>query len=66
MQFLSDSMDYYLAVGGHYHKNKKDKSDGYVIIPVCKGCNGKIEDEDLDVKVANQYVEEIGASKKTK
>lgn len=52
----------YQAVGGHYHKNGNDKSDGYIILPVCKTCNGRSEDYDLIVKNPNFYVEEIGAA----
>jgi len=52
------------AEGGHYHKNDYNNSDGYVIIPVCKSCNGKSEDEILTVRIANKFVEEIGASNK--
>lgn len=54
----------YQAVGGHYHKNRKDNTDGYIIIPVCKECNAKSENFDLVVKEPNKYVEEIGASVK--
>lgn len=56
---LNDKSDYQ-AEGGHYHKNRKDNSDGYIIIPVCKTCNGRNSDYDLVVKEENEYVEELG------
>ena len=54
--------DDYQAVGGHYHKNGHDNSDGYIILPVCKTCNGKSDDFDLKVKSPDFFVEEIGAT----
>ena len=58
----NNDRDDYLAVGGHYYKNGKNNVEGYIIVPVCKDCNGKQPDTDLIVKVENKYVEEIGAS----
>ena len=54
--------DDYQAVGGHYHKNGQDNSDGYIILPVCKTCNGRSKDIDLTVTTPDFYVEEIGAT----
>lgn len=54
--------DDYQAVGGHYHKNGYDNSDGYIILPVCKTCNGRPKDYDLIVTSPDFYVEEIGAT----
>lgn len=61
MQYMSK--DDYQAVGGHFHKNGKDNSDGYIIVPCCKSCNGKADDTDLVVCEENMFVEEVGASK---
>lgn len=58
------SKEAYQAEGGHYHKNGKDYTDGYIIIPVCKSCNAKNEDFKFNVVVNNKYVEEIGATLK--
>lgn len=58
------TVDDYQAVGGHYHKNGKDKTDGYIIIPVCKSCNAKNKDYKFNVVANNKYVEEIGATLK--
>ena len=58
---LTDKSDYQ-AEGGHYHKNGADDSDGYIIIPVCKTCNGRSSEYDLEVKEENEYVEELGAT----
>jgi len=54
--------DDYQAVGGHYHKNGHDNSDGYIILPVCKTCNGKPENYNLTLANKVLYVEEIGAT----
>ena len=61
-----ETLDYFQAVGGYYHKTGFDDSDGYIIFPVCKCCNGKREEEILAVKQPNKYVEEIGAVLKRK
>lgn len=58
------TVDDYQAEGGHYHKNGKDNTDGYIIIPVCKSCNAKNDDFILRVKENNKFVQEIGASEK--
>ena len=61
MEHPKTSKEKYQAEGGHYHKNGKDNKDGYIIIPVCKECNGRSEDYDLKVTNSNQYVDEVGA-----
>ena len=61
MENPKTSKDVYQAVGGHFHKNGKDNSNGYIIIPICKSCNGRNTDYDLTIKVPNRYVDEFGA-----
>ena len=58
---LSDASDVQ-AIGGHMHFNGKDKTDGYMIVPMCKACNAKTSGESLTVKENNVFVEEIGAT----
>lgn len=58
---LSDASDVQ-AIGGHLHLNSKDKTDGYMIVPMCKACNAKPSDETLTVEENNKFVEEIGAT----
>lgn len=50
------------AVGGHFYKNGRDNSDGYIIIPICKECNGKSPDEEMAIKIENKYVSEEAAN----
>ncbi len=61
MEHPKTSKEKYQAEGGHYHKNRNDNKEGYIVIPVCKECNGRSEDYDLIVTNLNQYVEEVGA-----
>lgn len=58
---LSDSSDVQ-AIGGHLYLNGKDKTGGYMIVPMCKVCNAKSSDEALRVKESNIFVEEVGAT----
>lgn len=50
------------AVGGHFYKNGRDNSDGYIIIPICKECNRKSSDDVMNIKVENKYVSEEAAN----
>lgn len=50
------------AVGGHFYKNGRDNSDGYIIIPICKECNGKSPDDVMNIEVENKYVSEEAAN----
>lgn len=62
MEHPKTKKEAYQAVGGHYYKNGKDNSDGFVIIPICGDCNARNENYDLEVTVINEYVEEVGAT----
>lgn len=49
------------AVGGHFYKNGRDNSGGYIIIPTCKECNGQPSDKKMEIKVGNTFVSEEAA-----
>lgn len=50
------------AVGGHFYKNGRDDSDGYIIIPICKKCNVQPPDKEMEIKVGNTFVSEEAAN----
>lgn len=62
MENPKTSKEAFQAQGGHYHMKRRDNSEGYIIIPVCRECNARSEDFNLVVSEQNEFVEEIGAS----
>lgn len=53
------SIDDLKAMGGHFHKNLKDPTKGYMIAPLCRSCNKMDFETPLKVVCPNVFVEEF-------
>lgn len=53
------SIDVLQAMGGHFYKNLKDSTNGYMIAPLCRSCNKLDSETPLKVVYPNKFVEEF-------
>lgn len=53
------SIDDLQAMGGHFYKNLKDPTNGYMIAPLCRSCNKLDSETPLKVIYPNIFVEEF-------